>query len=177
MHVYLLGYRGSGKSTVGRLLAQALDRPFVDTDDWIESGQGQSIREIFAAQGESGFRDLEHAAIAQVSSFVEPAVVALGGGAILRSDNQQLIRQTGHRVWLAASAEYLYDRICADSNSEERRPNLTDRGGFDEVAEILAIRRPIYSDLANLTINTMGKSPDQVAREIYQWLESHEASH
>lgn len=177
MHVYLMGYRGSGKTTVGRLLAQALDWPLIDTDDWIESGQGQSIRQIFAAQGESGFRDLEQATIVQVSSFLEPAVIALGGGAVLRPQNQQVIRETGRRVWLDASAEHLHERICADSSTGERRPNLTDRGGFDEVAEILAVRRPIYSDLAELTVDTMGKSPDQITREIYQWLQSQDGRH
>lgn len=174
MHVYLIGYRGSGKSTVGRLLAQAMDWPLIDTDDWIESGQGKSIREIFAEQGEPGFRDLEQTAVVQVSSMAEPAVIALGGGAVLRPQNQQIIRQTGRRVWLDASAEYLYARICADSTTGERRPDLTDRGGFDEVAEILAARRPIYSDLAELTVNTMDKSPDQIAREIDHWLRAHQ---
>lgn len=177
MHLYLIGYRGSGKSTAGRLLAQALDRPFIDTDDWIESAQGRSVREIFAAEGEAGFRDLEQVAISQVSSFPEPAVIALGGGAILRAENQQLIKQSGRCVWLDASAEHLHDRICADSSSRERRPNLTDQGGCNEVAEILAARRPIYSDLANLTINTQSKSPDQVSREIHQWMQSQDAAH
>lgn len=75
MHIYLIGYRGSGKSTVGRLLAQALDRPLVDTDDWIESGQEKTIREIFAERGEAGFRDLEQTAVSQVASFPDPTVV------------------------------------------------------------------------------------------------------
>lgn len=172
MHLYLIGYRGSGKSTVGRLLAQMLDRPLIDTDDWIESGQEKTIREIFAEQGEPGFRDLEQTAVAQVASFSEPSVISLGGGAVLREANQQVIRETGYRVLLDASAELLYERICADSSSGERRPNLTGNGGFDEVAEVLAKRRPVYNDLANLTINTDGKQPDEVAREIADWLQA-----
>lgn len=168
-----MGYRGSGKSTVGRLVAQALDRPMVDTDDWIESGQGKTIREIFAVQGEQVFRDYEQAAIEQVSSIDDPLVVALGGGAILRPANQELIRRSGRRVWLDASAEQLFERICADSTSQERRPNLTDHGGFAEVAEVLSKRLPIYRDLAELTINTQDQTPDQIAREIVQWLGQH----
>ncbi len=172
MHLYLIGYRGSGKSTVGRLLAQALDRPLVDTDDWIESSQEKTIREIFAERGEAGFRDLEQTAVSQVASFPDPSVVALGGGAILRPANQQTLRTTGACVWLDASAEFLYERICADSSSGDRRPNLTDRGGFAEVSEVLAARRPVYNDLAKLTINVEGKSADEVAREIVDWLNS-----
>jgi shikimate kinase len=149
----------------------------IDTDDWIEASQEKSVREIFAERGEPGFRDLEVQAIAQVSSFGDPVVIALGGGAILRSENQQVIRQTGRRVWLDASAEYLYERICADSNTGARRPNLTDQGGFAEVAEVLAKRRPLYRELSELTVDTMGKSPDQVSREVYHWLQSQGLAH
>ncbi len=152
-----------------------LDRPLIDSDDWIESGQEKSVREIFAEQGEAGFRDLEQTAVCQVASFSDPAVISLGGGAVLRQANQQVIRETGYRVWLDASAEFLYERICADSSSGERRPNLTDRGGFAEVAEVLAKRRPVYNDLANLTVNTEGKEPDEIAREIADWLRTQPA--
>lgn len=170
MHIYLIGYRGSGKSTIGRLLSQVLDRPFVDTDQWIESSQDKSIKEIFAEVGEVGFRDLEQAAVCQVGQLPEPAVVSLGGGAVLREPNQQVLRDTGFRVWLEASAEFLYQRICEDSTSADRRPNLTDRGGCAEVAEVLARRKPVYNDLANLTINTEHRTPDEITREIVDWL-------
>jgi shikimate kinase len=171
MNLYLIGYRGAGKSTVGRLVAQALDWSMVDTDDWIESNQAKSIRQIFQELGESGFRDLEQAAIAQVAELPEPVVVALGGGAVLRTANRQVLSNTGRIVWLDATDEQLYERICADSNSGERRPNLTDLGGFAEVAEVLSVRRPIYRELAELTIDTQGKSPDQIAREIVDWFQ------
>ncbi|MBX3422379.1 MAG: shikimate kinase [Pirellulaceae bacterium] len=172
MHTYLMGYRGSGKTTTAKLLSQALDRHMVDTDDWIESAAGDTIRHIFATQGEQAFRDLEQTAIRQVAESAEPLVVALGGGAVLRPANQQVIRQTGHCVWLDASVEQLYTRICADSSTVLRRPDLTDRGGLEEVAEVLAQRRPIYQSLAELTVCTTGRSPDEIVEDIVVWLRS-----
>ena len=157
MHLYLMGYRGSGKSTVARLLAQAMDRSVVDTDEWIESAAGQTVSEIFAQRGEGGFRDLEETAVAQVARLDEPAVVALGGGAVLRPANQSLLRQTGHCVWLQGSPEQLYARIRSDSTSPDRRPSLTGRSGLEEVTDVLAAREPIYRGLAHFIVSTDGK--------------------
>lgn len=172
MHIYLLGYRGSGKTTTARLLAQALDLPMIDTDDWVESSSGRTIREIFDTIGETGFRDLEQTAIEQVASRDESMVVALGGGAVLRKGNQERIRNSGRRVWLRASPELLYERIVGDSSSSERRPSLTDQSGFDEVAKLLALRTPIYESIAELIVETDGQTPDQTVRKIVDWLGS-----
>lgn len=170
MHIYLMGYRGSGKTTIARLLAQVIDKPFVDTDDWIEATTHQSIREIFGTLGEDGFRDIESEAIAQVSQIDRTTVVALGGGAILRESNRQLISKTGLRIWLRASPDRLYHRIQNDSNTCDRRPSLTDQSGFEEVVTVLAERSPIYETLANLIVDTDGRTPDEVVEVIAHWL-------
>ncbi len=172
MHIYLMGYRGSGKSTVGRLLAQRLGWPVIDTDDVIEAAAGKTIREIFAADGEAGFRDREERAIADVAALESASVVALGGGAILRPSNQRSLQSSGRIVWLQGSAELLSARINADANTAERRPQLSQRTGYDEVVEILAVREPIYRRLAQLTVHTDHKAPDEVVLEIADWLES-----
>lgn len=172
MHIYLLGYRGCGKSTVASLLAQLLDRPSIDTDDWIESATNQTIRDIFASVGEPGFRDLEQRAIAQVAGLHEPSVVALGGGAVLRAANRQVIIDTGRRVWLKATPERLYERIQRDSTTCDRRPSLTDQSGFEEVVRLLAERNPIYESLAEFTVDTDERTPDQVVDRIATWIES-----
>ena len=172
MHIYLMGYRGSGKSTVGRLLAKQLGWPVIDTDDVIESAATQSIREIFAAEGEAGFREREQQAIAQVAGRRVPSVIALGGGAILRPDNQRMIQSSGHVVWLHGSAELLYQRIASDASTAARRPQLSQRSGYDEVVEILARREPIYRQLAQLTVHTDHRTPDEVVLEIVDWLNS-----
>lgn len=174
MHIYLIGYRGAGKSTVGRLVAQQLGLTFVDTDDWIEERAGRSIREIFQAEGEDGFRDLEQGVIEEAAQNWESkaAVISLGGGAILRDANRRNLQASGRCVYLAGSPEVLYERIHGDASSRERRPNLSDSGGFAEVKEILSVRIPIYDSLANLKVNTDTQTPDAVVAEIVDWVES-----
>lgn len=173
MHLYLIGYRGSGKSTVGRQLASVLDMPFVDTDDWIEASSGARISEIFASEGESGFRDREEAAIAHVADIATSTVIATGGGAILRPGNRNRIAATGHRIWLSGTAKMLFERISGDGMTSTRRPNLSHRGGYEEVVEILASREPLYRELAQLIVETDNKSADEVLDEVLDWLRTH----
>lgn len=174
MHIYLMGYRGSGKSTVGQRLADRLGLPVVDTDAVIESAAGKSIREIFAGEGEDGFRQREQAAVAQVGARVAPCVIALGGGAILRPSNQQIIQRTGHVVWLTGSPAALLARIQADATTGSRRPSLSGSSDYDEIVEILAARSPIYQRLANLTVDTDGRTPEEIVVDIADWLKTHD---
>ncbi len=172
MHLYLIGYRGSGKSTVGRELAQRLLRPHVDTDDLIESESGMSIKNIFATKGEPWFRDLEAKIVTQVSARIPPTVVSLGGGAVLRAPSQSILRATGTCVWLTASAEYLFKRVQSDQATQLRRPNLSQGGGFAEVADILSKRLPIYESLSDITVVVEGKTPDEICDEIADCINS-----
>lgn len=168
-HIFLIGYRGSGKSTIGRGLARELKRDFVDTDDVIEATSGITIREIFASESERGFRDREQAAIATVSANDQATVIALGGGAILRDANQQQISRSGSVIYLKASPESLFERIEADTATAERRPNLTSSGGYAEVVSVLEFREPIYSRLAQKIVLTDGRTPDDIVAEIAAW--------
>ncbi|MEO8271752.1 MAG: shikimate kinase [Aureliella sp.] len=173
MHIYLMGYRGSGKSSVGRRLAERLGLPVVDTDTLVESTAGQSIREIFAIEGEAGFRQREAVAVACVASANSPTVIALGGGAILRPENQRIIGSTGRVVWLQGSPASLLARIQADQTTAERRPRLSTHSDYDEIVEILAAREPIYRQLASLAVDTDRQTPDELVTEIVDWLEMH----
>lgn len=172
MHLYLIGYRGSGKTSVGKLLGKSLSQRVVDSDDWIEQYASMTIKEIFAQYGEPHFRDLESKAIEEIASTDESLVVSLGGGAILRSENRERIAKTGQVVWLDASAQQLADRIAGDKSTIERRPALTKLAGYDEIVDVLAKRAPLYRGLANWVVMTDSKSIEQIAIEILQWFSS-----
>jgi shikimate kinase len=172
MHIYLIGYRGSGKTTVGRLLAALLGRACVDCDDLIEAAAGKSIREIFADEGEAGFRDREQSEIAQLAGQAEsrPMVVSLGGGAILREANRDAIRGSGRSIWLTASPKTLIARMQADATTAERRPRLSALSDYEEIVALLAQRRPLYEMVAEKTVDTDDRDAEAISGEIADWL-------
>jgi shikimate kinase len=168
-HLILTGYRGCGKTTIGRLISQSLGLPFIDTDDAIESKSGLTIAEIFALRGESSFRDLESQQLIHLESLSEPTVVSLGGGAILRDENRNRIRSLGLTVWLQASPEILYERISKDTDTATRRPKLSKLGDLEEIRSILSQRMGWYQEVANLQISTESLSTKEIATHIAQW--------
>jgi shikimate kinase len=156
--IYLLGFMGSGKSTVGNLLAGALGWPLIDLDTVIEAGQGLSIREIFENSGEPFFRQVEHAALTAASQ-AEPAVIALGGGTFAQPSNVALIREAGGTtVWLDCPPDLLRTR-CAGM---EHRPLFRDEQAF---TQLFAERLPYYR-LADFRISTEGRKPEEVVEQI-----------
>ena len=168
MNLLLIGYRGCGKTTVAKLLAERLSWQWFDADAEIERLAGVTIREIFSASGEAGFRELEAAVVADLCRRVS-AVIALGGGAVLRESNRQAMQAGGHVVWLRAKAEILQARIESDPLTAQRRPNLTSLGGAAEIHQLLAARTPLYESCANLTLNADAASPAELATAIEQW--------
>jgi shikimate kinase len=162
--IYLIGYRGTGKTTVGRLLAERLCWDFVDADIHLEEQSGQTIKEMFAAEGEAGFRARESRNLRDLAGW-EQTVIATGGGIILNELNRQLLRQTGCVVWLTASPRSLGERIAADPATSARRPNLS-VGGLAEIEQLLRIREPLYRAVADFEIDTEGQSPDALAEAI-----------
>src|SRR5215218_8652222 len=133
MSVVLIGYRGSGKTTVGKRLADRLWQPFVDTDELIVRKAGKSIREVFEQEGEPAFRDLE-AAVVRDALMLQEHVISLGGGALLREENRAALKASGHKVvYLKCEPAELYKRISADPETAAARPNLTVEGGLQEV--------------------------------------------
>lgn len=158
----LVGYRGTGKSTIGRLTAGLLGRQFLDADAVLEARLGRSIRSIFEADGEVVFRDEEEAVLADLTSKYRQTVLATGGGAVLRPANREALRRFGHVVWLRADPAVLAGRLRHDSD----RPALTAAGTLAEIADVLAAREPLYREVAATVIETDGRSPPEVARLI-----------
>src|SRR6185369_11029470 len=151
MVITLIGYRGSGKSTVAAPLAERLGWSWIDADAVIEQRAGCSIREIFAAEGEPGFRRRERDVLSELLRG-DKLVIAAGGGAILSAETRADMRAAGPVVWLRASVETLAARIAGDATTAERRPNLVS-GGVQEICDLLAFREPLYRECATIVID------------------------
>lgn len=165
----LIGYRGAGKTTVARRLGLALGWDWVDADVEVELEAGKSIAAIFADDGEAAFRALESQVIARLVRR-ERLVIAAGGGVVLREVNRQVLKQFARVVWLQATAETILERISADLTTAARRPNLTARGGAEEIVQLLRERQPLYEQCADLAIDAERRSPEEIAKEIIQRL-------
>lgn len=163
--IALIGYRGTGKSTVAQQLALRLGWDWVDADVEVELRSGKSIAAIFSDEGEAAFRDLESAVVVELCRR-RRTVVALGGGAVLRESNCAALAECGAVVWLRASVEAILERLAVDATTAARRPNLTNAGGRQEIEQLLATRTPIYRACATLEVDTDGKAPAAIAGEI-----------
>ena len=167
MSLFLIGYRASGKSTVGRILAERLQRPFADSDEWIVRRAGKTIREIFAEKGESGFRDLETQVVWEIAALGEH-VVALGGGALNRPENLAALRAANARfVYLRCDVGELHRRIQADPATAAARPALSHLGGgIEEIETLLARREPNWRSVCDVEIDVTRLTPELVADAI-----------
>jgi shikimate kinase len=165
MNLILIGYRGTGKSTVARLVAARLGWEWVDSDAEIEREAAETIAEIFAREGEAGFRAREAEVVARLLTGDE-RVIALGGGAVLSAETRRRLAGSGRVVWLTAAAETIHRRLAADPATATGRPSLTLAGGMPEIRELLAQRQPLYQQCANLVVDTDNKDPAAVAEEI-----------
>jgi shikimate kinase len=162
--VFLVGYRGTGKTTVAGLLAGRLGWEWADADALLEVRHGRSIRQVFAEEGEAGFRDKEAAVLEELCGR-RRHVIATGGGAVLRPENRARLRAAGLVVWLTADAPTIWERLRRDALTAERRPALT-VGGLAEVEELLRAREALYREVAHLAVATVGRSPAEVAEAV-----------
>lgn len=163
--IVLIGCRGAGKSTVGRGLAQQLGARHQDTDELIEQLAGKSIAQIFIEEGEPAFRRREREIISQCAAR-PPAILSVGGGAVLNEHQVADLRRAGVVVWLTAPPAVLRDRLNGDSATRHARPPLTEAGTLEELELILAQRTPFYEKAAHLVIATGGRSVDEIVEEI-----------
>ncbi|KQN63083.1 shikimate kinase AroL [Erwinia sp. E602] len=170
--VYLIGARGCGKSTVGEALALALGYAFIDTDRYLQQIGGQTVAEVVAAEGWSGFRRRETQALQLVTA--DATVIATGGGMVLAEENRRYMRDHGRVIYLQAPAEVLAARLQAYPEAAQR-PTLTGRPIAEEMSEVLAAREALYLQTAHHIIDAM-QSPDRVVEQILNELSPARAS-
>jgi shikimate kinase len=171
--IALIGARGSGKSSVGPVLADLVGGGYVDTDETVERRAGKSVAEIFATEGEAGFRRHEREAVAEVVAS-PPAVLGLGGGAVLDERNVDAVRRVATVIWLTAPPDVLWQRISSDPFTTEARPPLTGFTGRGEVEHLLAQRAPLYERAADFSVDTVGATPPEVAEAIHTRIKERE---
>ena len=160
-NIVLVGFMGTGKSSVGRILSRKLRRRLIDVDDLIERTEGRKISEIFATDGEARFRQLEREAIRKAAAE-RRTVITTGGGAVVDPDNLSVLRGSGCVVSLQATPETVYERV----RSSKHRPLLANKPDLlDEVRRLMQARAPYYAQ-ADIKVSTDGRTPIQVAREI-----------
>jgi shikimate kinase len=159
-NLFLIGYRGTGKTILGERIAKELKKEFVDTDKIIVEIAGKSIPNIFAQDGEEKFREIETQALEKATTMGN-VVVSCGGGIIMKERNFPLLAK-GIVCLLNADAKTIYDRIYNDSN----RPALTNKDPFEEIVHMLALREPLYKKAKDFEINTALSGKEECVNEI-----------
>ncbi len=164
-HIVLIGFMGTGKSTVSRELAKKTGRMEIDTDEWIAKNEKKSIPSIFREKGEEAFRQMETDCIDELGGM-QDAIISCGGGMAIRELNVKKLQNMGTIVLLTARPETVLDRV---KNSGER-PLLKDKMNVEAIEELMKARKPYYEKAGQIVIATDGKSPETIADEIIQRL-------
>ncbi|MBA4371189.1 MAG: shikimate kinase [Coriobacteriaceae bacterium] len=164
--VFIVGFMGAGKSTVGRLVAGSLGLPYLDLDAEIESRLGATVGEIFDLRGEAVFREAEREALARAAEGPE-AVVSCGGGVVLDDRNRSVLLASGPVVHLRVTPEEALARVGGASD----RPLLRDQAP-DAAAALLRAREALYEAVADVTVETVGRTPEAVAADVMRALEA-----
>lgn len=169
MNIVLIGLRGSGKTTVGRLLAERLKRPFLDSDIVLQEKAGETISAIFARGGEKLFRSMELQTVAECAAN-DNVIIACGGGVVLDPRNVATLRANGFVIHLTAEPEELYKRITADASSATTRPSLLAgaKSGLDEMKEIARARAAAYAQARHAEVPVADRTPDDIAAAVIE---------
>jgi shikimate kinase len=169
MNIVLIGYRCSGKTAVGQILAKKLRRDFVDTDPLIEEYAGCSIETMISKSGWRHFREIEKKLIKTVSAK-NYQVIATGGGAVMDAENLKSLKRNAWIIWLNGTPEVLAQRMAKDQAKGKARPSLTGTDAIKEIAEVMADRRSYYEQAGNFKIDTstlsIGEAADLIVRNL-----------
>lgn len=164
-NIVLIGFMGSGKTSVSKGLSTLLEMDSIDTDDLIIEKSGMSIDGIFNTYGEAGFRKLEKEIIESLQD-IKNTIISCGGGVVLNATNINLLKNNGQLIWLKTSPQEIYSRLSEDKS----RPLLKDDLTMERLSEMLDSRLPLYKNASDLVIDTDGKNVEEIAREIIEML-------
>jgi shikimate kinase len=173
-NLVLIGYRATGKTSVGIRLAEVLQRPFVDLDQLLVREAGRSVADIVAQGGWADFRRLEKELVARYRD-VRGLVLATGGGVVLDPNNVAALRENGILIWLTADPAAIQARLFQDQPRDANRPSLTGGDTIREVAAVAEERSPLYQAAAQISIDTTHRSVGQVVKLVLEALKSEEA--
>lgn len=165
MNIVLVGYRCSGKTTVGKLLARDLKREFLDTDRLIEEKTGLSIHSYVSQHGWRDFRRIEKEVVEEIASK-DNVVIATGGGIVIDQENVKALKKIGWVVWLHTDATVIRDRMRKEGKAGKLRPPLSGADTLDEIDQILQERKPFYEHASDFTVDTNGQPHQEVVRLI-----------
>lgn len=162
-NIFLIGFMGSGKSTIAHALQRELGMQLVEMDARIVKEQGMSINDIFEQYGEAHFRDIESELILTIGAEGN-TIVSCGGGVVVRPQNTEYMRKSGKVIYLKATPETIYERVKHSTD----RPILNGNMNVAYISELMEKRRPLYEGAADITVTTDGKSRDIICQEIIQ---------
>lgn len=171
-HVILIGFMGSGKSTVGFRLSYKLKKCLIDTDKLIEEREKMRISEIFATKGEGYFRQKETECLNSLFHELGSRVISLGGGTPIREENREIIKKLGKVIYLQASPDTIYQRVKHDTS----RPLLQCENPKEKIEALLTERNPIYESVADIIIHVDGKEMKDVVQEIVEAVQDEDFS-
>ena len=172
-NLVLIGYRGTGKTSVGARLAEVLQRPFVDLDQVLVSEAGRSVADIVAQGGWAEFRRLEKQLVARYRN-TRGLVLATGGGVVLDPNNVAALRENGILIWLTADPAAIQARLAHDQPLDANRPSLTGEDTIREAAAVAEERAPLYLAAAQISVDTTHRTVGQVVKLVLEALESEE---
>ncbi|MBQ8086514.1 MAG: AAA family ATPase [Lachnospiraceae bacterium] len=161
-NIVLIGFMGSGKSTVGKALAKSLNMDFLDTDEYIEEKAGMTISDIFEKKGEEEFRRIETETLCELKESLANTIISTGGGMPLRSENARLLKETGKVFYLSASAGIIYDRVKDDT----KRPLLMVDDPYGKICSMMKERKPLYEKACDYVIDTNSNDIDEIIEKI-----------
>ena len=170
-HVLLIGMMGAGKSTIGEKLADRLNRPYIDNDTQVEHVTGRTVAQIWRDEGEAAFRRHESAALRAAIQSPAPTVIAVAGGAVLDPENRKRIAGAGRVVWLRAEVDTLARHVRY--SGDDHRPLLEGPAELEDVlGRLEEQRRPMYAELADITVDVDGLTVEEVRERVLSQLDT-----